>query len=466
MSQGTVFHNPSYYGFSNSTVFDVFNYLHPLVSFLLTPLGLAAFVAFAGLIAYGWQGRYGREALLSITVLTGMVGYYISPYWNNTLIGPLESFRAMCKPLFVILLVVLALKYLVSSPSLRPAPVRYAALAYVALLVAYAMRTGFVAPERALGGAILAVVLFLAVVQSVRRSVVTGADLVSLLSAFLLAGLAFFLLSGVQLLFGAPGSIVFVGRFCGLADNPQNTAENTACMLLIANYLILSGFSARWQRVLGVLAMLVMFPFLLWTGSRTGVGMVAVGLVVMNGTLVRRWVAGGVVIALAWELYVHVFHGVGVAGSHLTSTLNDRSGPWIRGWNAFVSHPLVGQVSVKILVENSFISVAMGLGTVGLVILAFLANTQIRDMVLVLRGRSGVDPESRKICDFTLALGTAVTAGMFFDAYLLAVATTQALFVSLALALTAFSIDLVYAQNPAMRQAPVRPEDVALDYGT
>ena len=152
MSQGTVFHNPSYYGFSNSTVFDVFNYLHPLLNFLITPLGLFAFVAFAGLIVYGWQGRHGRELLLSLAVLTGMVGYYISPYWNNTLIGPLESFRAMCKPLFVIALLVLALKYLVSGHSMRPAPARHAAVAYLALLAIYALRTGFTAPERALGG--------------------------------------------------------------------------------------------------------------------------------------------------------------------------------------------------------------------------------------------------------------------------------------------------------------------------
>ena len=312
----------------------------------------------------------------------------------------------------------------------------------------------------------MAVLLFLAIIQFVRRSVTTGEGLTALLSAFLIAGLGFYLLSAVQLVLGAPDSIVFVGRFCGLADNPQNTAENTACMLLMANYLILSGFSSRWQKALAVLAMLVMFPFLLWTGSRTGVGMVLVGLTAMNGTRVRRWLAVCVVVLAGWELYSHLFHGVAVAGSHLTSTLNDRSGPWIRGWNAFVSHPLVGQVSVKILVENSFISVAMGLGVLGLIILLILANAQIRDMVAIFQGRSRVDPESRKICDFALALSAALAAGMFFDAYLLAVATTQAVFVSVALAFTAIAVDLVYAQNPVVEPALDTSEQTDFQYGT
>ena len=465
MSQATVFNNPSYYGFSNNTIFDVFNYLHPLITFLLTPGGLAGFVVFAGLMVYGWQGRYGRELLLFMAVLTGMVGYYISPYWDNTLIGPLESFRAMCKPLFVIAVAVLALKYLVSSSSMRAVPARNAAVAYLVLLAAYALRIGFAAPQRAVGGAVMALLLFLAIVQFVRRSVTTGGELAALLSAFLLAGLAFYLLSAVQLVLGAPNSIVIVGRFCGLADNPQNIAENTACMLLMANYLVLSGYSARWQKALGAVSMFVMFPFLLWTGSRTGVGMVVVGLVVMNGARIRRWVAVCVGVLAGWELYSHLFRGVAAAGGHLTSTLNDRSGPWIRGWDAFVAHPLFGQVSVNILVENSFISVAMGLGVLGLIILLILANAQIQDMATVFRWRLRVDSESRKICDFALALASALTAGMFFDAYLLAVATTQALFVGVAIALTAIAVDLVYAQRPVAQSGLEISGNSEVQYG-
>ena len=452
MLQSNASDRPVYLGFSHGTARNVFDYLRPLLHSLVTPMGLIALLALFAIFAYGWQGRRGKEVLLYLATLTGMVGYFISPYWNNTLIPPLEMFRSLCKPVFVLAVGFMGMRYLAAQSSLRRSTLRPAAAAYLFLMVLYFVRVVFVAPERAAGGVALLMLLFWGLLQYFRRSIATGQDLVATLSAGVLAGLSFYLISSVQLAFGS-GRIVFAGRFCGLASNPQSAGEITASLIPMANYLIISGFSSRWQKILGMAGLVVMLPFLLWTGSRTAMGMTVVALLVMNGVKARRWMAMGAAAILAKVIYSHFF-GASFSSSHLLSLQNDRGAVWQRGWNLFLSHPMFGKAGVHILVENSLISVAMGLGIVGLAVLGVLVWAQASDTLLVLRNKWRLDKESEKICDFVLALGLGFASGMLFDAYLLAVATTEAVLLGLVLALTSVACDLVAAQmSPGRVQA-------------
>jgi hypothetical protein len=441
----------------NSSV-DVLNYLHPLLKFLSTPAGLAAFVVGLLVLGYGLQGRRGKEVLIFIAVLTGMVGYFVSKYWNNTLIAPLEDFRAFCKPLFIISIASLALRYFLTQSTLRQAPPRGAALAFLVLMLAYALRGAVPAPERAVAGSIAMILMFYGVIQLVRRSTRTGEDLAAALSAIVLAGMTFYLFSIIQLIFGAHDSIVFANRFAGLSDNPQNVGENTACLILVANYLIVSGYSSRRQKLLGIVAVALMFPFLLWTGSRTSAGMVAVGLFIMNGTKVRQWVVFGSLAAVAWEAYSHFYRGADVAAVRLGSTVNDRSAGWIHTWGIFLKHPIFGKFASHTWVENSYLSVAGDLGLLGVAVLVVLMELQARDMLHIFRYRSRLNPKGQRVCDLALGLSTALAAGMVFDAYLLSLSTTQGFFVALALALTGVAVDQVDAvAHPAHAgAAPIR----------
>lgn len=438
------------YGVPQNTSRNVLDYLHPFFHYLLTPAGVVAFALIVAVVAYAWQGRRGKEVLLFLGTLTGMVGYFNSKFWNNTLIPPLEVFRSLCKPLFVVAMLLLGARYLLVAGSLRHTRIRPSAAAYLLLVFLSTLRLLFVAPERAILGSALVVFTFLGVFQLFRKSLLTGEDLAAALSALVSAGLAFYALSAVQLALGARDSIVFSGRFCGLGANAQSTAEITASLVVVANYLLISGFSNRLQKSVGLAGLVVMLPFLVWTGSRTGMGMVVVGLMLLNGTKARRWIALGAAGLVTWEVYTHLFiRAAGIAG-RLVSTANDRGTPWATGWHVFVTHPLIGQPIVEHFVENSFISTAMILGVVGVVVLIVLVFNQAGDILLVFRNKGVLDPESRKICDFVIALTAGFAAGMFFDAYLLAVATTEALLACFVLALTSVACDLVFAKvSPA-----------------
>lgn len=450
-----------YTGLEKNSSVNVLNYLHPLLKFLATPMGLVAFAFGFAVLAYGLQGRRGKDVLVFIAVLTGMVGYFVSKYWNNTLIAPLEDFRALCKPLFIIAIALLALRYLLTQSTLRAVPPRNAAVAFLVLMVAYALRGAIGAPERAVAGTLAMILMFVGVIQFVRKSTRTGEDLAATLSAVVLAGMTFYFLSIVQLVLGAHDSIVFGGRFSGLSGNPQNVGENTACLILVANYLIVSGYSSRRQRLLGILAVALMFPFLLWTGSRNSAGMVAVGLFVMNGAKIRRWVIFGAIAAVAWEVYSHLYRHAAAGASHLGSGVNDRTRVWAHTWHVFLAHPVFGKFAANAMVESSYLSIAAGMGLVGVAILVVLMELQARDMLLIFRNRSRLSAEGRKLCDFSLALATALVAGMFFDAYLLSLSTTQGFFVALALSLTGVAVDFVGAAARPARAGTLHGGGVA-----
>ncbi|MGC9261065.1 MAG: O-antigen ligase family protein [Phycisphaerae bacterium] len=440
------------YGLSPGVSQNVVDYLHPLLNFLITPFGMVALVALVSGAIYALRGRRGRELLIFVVTLTGMVGYLNSIYWNNTLIPPLEMFRGLCKPMFVIGLGLMTIRYAFSRASLRQRPVRGAALALAALVVLYSLRLSALAPERAVGGVLMVALLFFGVMQYLRQSITTGEDIANILSAAVAAGLAFFALSAIQLRFDA-SRILVSGRFLGLSQNPQTVGETTAPLFLMANFLIISGFSSRRQRILGIAGVLVMTPFLIWTGSRTGMGMTVVGLLILNGAKARRWIAPVTLMVVAWEIYAHLYHHATKAAMRLGSTVNDRAAVWERSWQVFLNHPLFGESGARILIENSFLSVAMTMGVVGLVVLALLAVQEGQDILFIFSHRGRLDVESRKFCEFVCALAISFVAGMFFDAYLMAIATTQAILAYMIMAFTSVAYDLVVAKYAAGDQS-------------
>ncbi|MDA8376900.1 MAG: O-antigen ligase family protein [Planctomycetia bacterium] len=293
--------------------------------------------------------------------------------------------------------------------------------------------------------------LFFGVMQYIRQSITTGDDIANIVSAVVIAGLTFFALSAIQLRYGA-SRIVASGRFFGLSQNPQSIGEQTASLFLMANFLIISGFSSKRQKILGIIGVLIMTPFLIWAGSRTGMGMTVVGLLILNGIKVRRWIAPVALIVVAWELYAHLYSHATKAAMRLGTTLNDRTATWYASWHVFLNHPLFGESGARILIENSFLSVAMTMGVVGLVVLILLALQEGQDILFIFSHRNKLDVESKKFCDFVCALAISFAAGMFFDAYLMAIATTEAILAYMILAFTSVAYDLVIAKYPIGNQ--------------
>ncbi len=425
---------------------DVFNYLGPLIHLIGTPTGVFALAIIAVGGYYFLYGKRGVELMLFVATLFGMVGFYGSIYHNNTLIPVLQSFRSICRPAYVITIGLMAMRYIISYNSLRWSPPRKSAMAFMALQFLYSLRLILVAPERSFGTILLDLMLFYGLWELLRRSITSGQDIVKYTMALFVGGLAFYGLSLMEIVFGNIHHIVFVGRFSGISQNPQFIGEVTAILIICANFIIISGYSRAWQKIIALSGACFMLPFMLWTGSRTAMGMCAVGLLILYRISIRRWAVFAVVGAVAYELYTHFFHNGTQAVAHLVSGMNDRGAAWSKGLAVFSQHPIFGMAASQSLVECSFIVILAALGSVGLVMLIVVAYTTAREVITVFRNRSILDPELQKAVEFACAILIASAAGMTFDAYLIAAATTQAIISWFSLALLSVAYEAIQAR--------------------
>lgn len=422
---------------------DVFNYLGPLLHWIGTPTGIFALVIIAVGGYYCLYGKRGVELMLFVATLFGMVGFFHSIYHNNTLIPVLQAFRSICKPAYVITIGLMAIRFIISYDSLRWSPPRKSAMTFMALQFLFSLRLILVAPERSFGTILLNLMLFYGLWELLRRSITSGQDIVTYTMALFAGGLAFYGLSLMEIVLGNIHHIVFVGRFCGISQNPQFTGEVTAILIICANFIIISGYSRAWQKTVALSGACFMLPFMLWTGSRTAMGMCAVGLLILYRISIRRWAVFAVVGAVTYELYTHFFRHGAQAVAHLISSENDRGAAWSHGLAIFSQHPILGSAAAQSLVESSFIVILSTLGSVGLVMLVVVAYTTAREVITVFRHRSVLDPELKKAAEFACAILIASAAGMTFDAYLVAAATTQAIISWFSLALLSVAYEAV-----------------------
>ncbi len=442
---------------------DVFNYLGPLIHWISTPTGIVAlfFIAVGGY--YFLYGKRGVELMLFVASLTGMVGFFHSVYHNNTLIPVLQSFRSICKPAYVITIGLMAVRFIISYDSLRWSPPRKSAMAFMALQFIFSLRLILVAPERSFGTILLDLMLFYGMWELLRRSITSGRDIVNYTLALFAGGLAFYGLSLMEIVLGNIHHIVFVGRFCGISQNPQFTGEVTAILIICANFIIISGYSRAWQKTVALSGACLMLPFMLWTGSRTAMGMCALGLLILYRISIRRWAVFAVVGGVTYELYTHYFRTGAQAITHLISSENDRSAEWSKGLAVFSQHPILGVASAQSLVESSFIVILYTLGSVGIIMLVVVAYTTAREVITVFRHRNVVDPELQKAVEFACAILIASAAGMTFDAYLIAAATTQAVISWFSLALLSVAYEAVQARlTGVMAAAPSAASPAAI----
>ena len=445
-----------------NTSANVFNYLTPFLHWISTAQGLFCLALGAVVAYYGLYGRRGTHVLLYLASLTGMIGFFVSKYHNNTLIPVLESFRNLCRPIYVLMVGLLAMRLIIQHGTLRSAAARASAMTFMALQFAFSLRLILVAPERSFGTIVLDLLLFYGVWELLRRSIQSGRDVIDYISVLLAAGATFYLLSGMQLALGNMHHIVFTGHFCGISQNPQFTGETTAILIVCANFVVISGYSAPWQKTFALCCACGMLPFMLWTGSRTAMGMCVVGLLILHRVSIRRWAIFAVIGAVTYELYTHYFGSGTRAVEHLVSSTNDRAAEWAKGLSVFSAHPILGQAAAQTLVECSFIVIMATMGSVGIVLLVTMIASVAREVIHVFRHRDLLDPELRKMVEFACAITLAQASGMTFDAYLVAAATTQAIISWMSLSLLAVSWDAVEARRHGSVPAAMPPANPAM----
>jgi hypothetical protein len=260
-------------------------------------------------------------------------------------------------------------------------------------------------------------------------------------------GIQFFINRGVML--RPPQS-----RLSGLSGNPQSVAISFSVFALVSLWLFLFDpmrrFRLFWAGVLG--ASLVI---LVWTGSRTGVGMTAVG---MSFAFYRRFgrlillAPVGLIIGLIGYNYL-AGQGVEFVADRLVSTQNTREESWRIQWDRFTTSPAIGVGVEETKSENSYLYAlaAFGAGMGLLVVLLVIVSAAV--CIKLFMNRSRMPEEYRSICDLTLAYNALYFAGGVLEGYIMARVGSHLIFMSIFAAIAATLLRLARHQ-PALAAEP------------
>jgi hypothetical protein len=211
-------------------------------------------------------------------------------------------------------------------------------------------------------------------------------------------------------------------RFVGMSPNPQAAALSLAPMICIGLWLIFNDSRRRWRPLwVGLVALDVVL--LLWTGSRTGVGMTVLGaMAVMYRRLGRSIIFVPVVAGAAYGLLLLVSGlRIDVVPERLATLQNTRAQVWAILIGKALEHPIigVGREGAEAS-ENSYLYGFAAFGIGMLLLMLLFTAVSAWQVARVIRVRALVPWSHRSVPDLIVAFNIIYFAGAVFEGYLLA----------------------------------------------
>jgi hypothetical protein len=208
-------------------------------------------------------------------------------------------------------------------------------------------------------------------------------------------------------------------RFIGLSANPQHTAAFLACAGNVVLYLALTE-SVKLFRLLWIAQMGAIAIMLFWTGSRTGLGMMAVGAsVILYARIGRMILVMPFVAVAAYVLFKFLSQDLAdVNTARLTSSNDTRTAMWKVLVDQYVENPMIGIGTGRSEAsENGYLLGAATYGS-GFVIIQFIATFCVAAQAISLwRVRTYLVPKDRALVDLILATFLSFFAGSMFEGY-------------------------------------------------
>lgn len=228
----------------------------------------------------------------------------------------------------------------------------------------------------------------------------------------------------VALQFVADRSLVVFGnsfRFVGLMSNPQHAGTLLACLATTALWLSLNETNRLWKFVaISIFALDVVM--ILWTGSRTSLGMLVVGCTGVAfsrlGRVVLLLPVAGIFFAVALKLFGSGFSEASTVLDRIGGGGDTRTEAWSRMLDAALANPLFGAgVESAGSSENGWLYgfAAYGVGMLALSLL--LTVIGLVQVIKAVRMRWSLPVGSQSPLDLSAALVAAYFGGAIFEGF-------------------------------------------------
>ncbi|MCY7335077.1 MAG: O-antigen ligase domain-containing protein [Chamaesiphon sp.] len=359
-------------------------FIDQLLSFLSTPFGVIG-VAIGVLMAIkASQDRPTGWLLFSMCCFASSLSTY-TDFWIKVappLIFPLQQIRSFGRPLAIVLLILLVF-VAVQTPSnwrqrILPKAIDYLMVVQFAI---FAKTLLYGSQEFALISALTFGGIILMLKMGLGRWMNDDESFHLAVKSIAVAGLIFVAVNGVQFLVNRQAITFVHGRFLGTTGNPQHAgvllAATIPCLMFLIQKL------SRWSfgKFLWVATLMLTLYFLLLSGSRTGLIMGAVSILLFYRNNGGAWLRIVLFLAISAALILPFLgadtlssSSTGIDASvsdRFTSTSNTREGVWSGMWNSFMDNILFGapleQGGRLGYGENSWLSAGAALGLIGFI---------------------------------------------------------------------------------------------------
>jgi hypothetical protein len=272
-------------------------------------------------------------------------------------------------------------------------------------------------------------------------------DAYRLINCMAYVGAIFAGVTVLQLVIDRSG-IIENGRLVSTCITATFAAELIAVTLLPTIYLIALPGMRRIKRIALCISAALLVVFLIWTGTRTGLLMALIGVLITFRARLGRFIITGILLAIlvlgASTLFQGSFEGI----SRLTSTSDTRTAGWRIAFRQFVAHPVLGMISSEqAITESSFISAAAYTGVIGSAILFLAMFLLFLDLFRAYLMRS-VLKEHATLVDLAAGGIISLVGGAFLEGYLLGVLAFQIIALYFYVGLLTYALDYQRNSNP------------------
>jgi O-antigen ligase len=381
-----------------------------------------------------------RDALFSVTGATAIVGFLavatlliivdrakwalipIAAFVSSCIYVPKSDTQPLPPPFSFIGMVsqpiTASIVLLLALPALRPAALPRRHLLHPVVPFLFVFQLFFCArliagPYAEKGAiAVFAFVLMVSVLGfGLPRWVYDGVEVRKLVKAMSWAG-ALLVLATLYVLAVKPRAAFFNMRLYGTTPNPQRLATYLALTIPFSVAVFVDRRHSLSSRYLHIVMAAFAGVAIAGTGSRTGALMTLVGL----GLYFRHRLGVGlgvtvVLTAVGLAVYSVFGESLAVGQERLLNTENTRKVVWLAMIDQFLESPLYG-IAREQANENSFLSVAAGMGLVGLIPVTLFSLVFARAGFQSLRWRSRAG-EDRPLADLVVA-----SVGQFFACWM------------------------------------------------
>jgi hypothetical protein len=440
-------------------------FLDQLIAFLSTPYGIIGVAIGVLMVIQATRSRPTGWLLFSLCCFAASLNQF-QDQWTKVappLVFPIQQIRTVGRPLAIVLLISLVFLALTTKNSWRhdifPKSIKY--------LIA-------------VQGAILFKTLLYGNIEFALLSTVTFGGIIFMLKqgpgqwleddenfhyaarSIGVVGLIFVAVNGYQFSINRYPITFIHNRFLGTTGNPQHAAVLLAATIPALMYLFqtISKWNVAKFLWLGVL-LLVMY-FLLLTGSRTGLLMGGLSILLFyrnnGGAWVRLIIAMAVMGALVLPFLESdtITSSSGIDSSvsaRFSSIDNTRGGVWNALWKAFMDNPVFGAPLYGDRMgygENSWLSAGANLGLIGFIPMMMMGWESLK-LIWQLNLLSQRQPYYFFQCSAVVAGLGSLLVGSVFEAFLLGNITFSLLAFMTYLLMGAYLIEVDRARTYYMR---------------